>query len=80
MDSRTPDEHGNRCSCQLLAEAVGCDPKTIRFNYCQAVLWKHWDVECNHGGRDRPAKPDSSGKWHDLGPIDPIKAILIKNE
>lgn len=80
MDSRTPDEHGNRCSCRLLAEAIGCDPKAIRFNYCQAVLRTHWDVECNHGDRDRPAKPDSIGKWHDVGPIDPIKAILIKND
>lgn len=80
MDNRKHDEHGSRCSCRLLAEAIGCNPKTIRFTYCQAVLWKHWAVECNHNCYDEPAESGRSSKWHYVGPIDPIKAILIKNE
>lgn len=80
MASQAPDEHGNRCSCCLLAEAFGCNPRAIRLAYCQAVLQKHWAVECNHGSHDEPVKSDSSSKWHAIGPIDPVKAILICNE
>lgn len=72
--------HGNLCTCKLLAEAVGCDPKTIKFEYCQSVLMKHWVIECNHGCPHGVPKAKSSEKWHEVGPIDPIKAILIKNE
>lgn len=72
-------DHGNRCSCRLLAELVGCDPKTIRFTYCQAVLMKHWVIECNHLCHDDvPAELGRSSKWRDIGPIDPVKTILIK--
>lgn len=74
------DEHGSRCSCRLLADAVGCSAKAIRFTYCQAVLMKHWAIECNHNCHDEPAAPVRSVPWHDVGPIDPIKAILIRNE
>lgn len=45
-----------------------------------AVLMKHWAIECNHGCHDEIVESVPSGKWHDIGPIDPIKAILIKNE
>jgi hypothetical protein len=75
-----PVDHGNRCSCRLLADAVGCNPKAIRFAYCQAVLMKHWVIECNHGCHEVIAEPRRSSKWHDLGSIDPVKAILIGNE
>lgn len=74
------DEHGNRCSCRLLAEAVGIEPGTITFHYCQTVLMKRWVIECNHGCRQGLATAGGSGKWHDLGPMDPVKAILIMNE
>lgn len=80
MNGKNHDEHGNRCSCRLLAEAVGCNPKTIRFTYCQAVLMKHWDIECNHGCRDVPMESRRSFNLHGVGPIDPIKAVLIKNK
>ena len=80
MNGRNPDEHGNRCSCRLLAGLVGCNPKVIRFTYCQAVLMKHWVMECNHGCHDEIVELLRSDKWHDVGPIDPIKAILISNE
>jgi len=80
MNSQKQNEHGNRCSCRLLADAIGCNPKTIRFTYCQAVLMKHWDIECNHGCHDEIMALSRSSKWREIGPIDPIKAILIKNE
>jgi hypothetical protein len=80
MNRQKKDEHGNRCSCRLLAEAVGCNPKTIRFTFCQAVLMKHWVVECNHGCPDAPGESQRSVSLHGVGPINPIKAILIKNK
>lgn len=73
-------DHGNRCSCRLLAEAVGCNPKAVRYAYCRAVLMRRWIVECNHGCWDEAAGTRPDDKWHDLGPIDPVKAILIMNE
>lgn len=73
-------DHGNRCSCRLLAEAVGCSPKTVRYAYCHAVLMKRWIVECNHGCCDEAVITERDDKWHDLGPMDPVKAILIMNE
>lgn len=41
---------------------------------------KHWIIECNHGCQHGVPEPAHSEKWHEVGPIDPIKAILIKNE
>lgn len=41
---------------------------------------KHWIIECNHGCHDEIVASGRGGKWHAIGPIDPIKAILIKNE
>ncbi len=79
MNDRKPAEHGNRCSCRLLADLVGCKPETIRFSYCQVVLMKHWIIECNHGCHDEIVQAARSDKWHDMGPIDPVAAILIRN-
>lgn len=80
MIGRKHDEHGNRCSCRVLADLVGCNPGTIRFSYCLDVLGKHWLMECNHACHDEFVEPVRSEKWRDIGPIDPIKAILIRNE
>lgn len=41
---------------------------------------KHWTVECNHGCCAEPLARDRGDKWHDVGPIDPVKAILIVND
>ncbi len=79
MNGQKPDEHGNRCSCRLLASLVGCKPNAISFTYCQAVLMKHWVMECTHGCHAEIVESVRSDKWHGLGPIDPIKAILIGN-
>ena len=82
MTMKTParDEHGSRCSCRILAEVVGCKPEAIAFSFCQAVLMKRWVVECNHGCMDKAPASKLSSKWHETGPIDPVKAILIMNE
>jgi hypothetical protein len=73
-------QHGNRCTCKLLAEAMGFNAKTIRFEYCREVLMKHWRLECNHGCQHEEPEVKNSERWRGLGPIDPIKAILMKNE
>jgi hypothetical protein len=80
MDIRKPAEHGDRCACRALALAVGYDPKLLSYNYCLTVLQRRWVVECNHGCLAEPAVADSDLKWHDVGQIDPVKAILIMNE
>lgn len=41
---------------------------------------KRWVVECNHGCMDKAPVSKLSSKWHETGPIDPVKAILIMNE
>lgn len=80
MALHKPPEHGNRCTCRMLAAAVGCNPKTLTYNYCRTVLQKRWFVECNHGCYNDQEAASPRDAWHDLGPIDPIKAILIINE
>ncbi len=79
QDIRKPAEHGNRCMCRTLALAIGCDPPMLNYNYSRTVLQKHWIVECNHGCQAEPAVANSDLKWHDVGQIDPVKAILIIN-
>ena len=41
---------------------------------------KHWVVECNHGCPDAPGESQRSVSLYGVGPINPIKAILIKNK
>ena len=79
MNRLKHDEHGNRCFCRVLAGLIGCNPKAVRCTYCQAVLMKHWVMECNHSCHDEIVESVRSDKWHDVGPVDPIKAILIGN-
>jgi hypothetical protein len=43
-------------------------------------VMKRWVVECNHGCMDKAPASKLSSKWHETGPIDPVKAILIMNE
>ena len=80
-DRSQPDEHGTQCSCTLLAQAVGLDPRKISYSYCQSVLHKHWRMTCRHGQRGNAAVTAKlSEHWHDHGPVDPVKAILISND
>lgn len=57
----------------------GCKPDLVRFAFCRAVLMRHWTLECNHGCLQAEASGSGAEKWHDVGPLDPVKAILIKN-
>lgn len=76
-----PIDHGEQCSCKLLALATGMDPRALTFEYCQRVLHKHWGMTCRHGQRSTPpAVAGAGGRWRDAGPIDPVKAILISND
>lgn len=79
MDIPKQAEHGDRCVCRTLALAVGSNPKQLRYNYCLQVLQRRWVVECNHGCLAGSPVTDSEMKWHDVGQIDPVKAILIMN-
>lgn len=77
---RISDVHGDRCTCRLLAAAVGCDIKTIPFSYCRSVLMKRWAMTCNHGCRGGSVEARAGRHMAGGGPIDTVKAILIKNE
>lgn len=80
MEVRKSAEHGDRCVCRTLAMAVGCDPKQLSYNYCLSVLQRRWVVECNHGCLAELPVTYSELKWHGVGQIDPVRAILIMNE
>ena len=73
--------HGELCSCKVLAQAFGIDSNLLSFDYCQRVLNKHWRMTCCHG---QPAgalvAAGLNERWHDVGSIDPVKAILISND
>lgn len=80
MTPPKPAGHGDRCTCRLLAAAVGGNPKALRFNYCRSILQRRWRLECNHGCTPVEPPLSTTDKWHGLGPIDPVKAVLIINE
>jgi hypothetical protein len=61
----------------LLAAAFGVPPETINFSFCHSVLQVRWVLECRHGCT---APAVHKEKWHGIGPIDPLSAILIKNK
>lgn len=74
-------EHGEQCSCTLLALATGLDPSKLSFEYCHRVLHKRWRMTCRHGQRNATPVPTGlSEHWHDVGLVDPVKAILISND
>lgn len=74
-------EHGVQCSCVLLALATGLDPRKLTFEYCHQVLHKRWRMTCRHGEhKATPVPTGLSEHWHDVGSVDPVKAILISND
>ncbi len=78
---RTLTEHGGQCSCKLLAEATGLDPRKLSFEYCHRVLHKRWRMTCRHGVRESaPASTGLSERWRKVGKVDGVKAILISND
>ncbi len=73
--------HGGHCDCELLAQAFGIDPRAISFDYCTRVLQRNWHMDCRHGCAEAmPAASGSGERWHDIGPVDAVKAILISND
>ena len=74
-------EHGTQCSCQLLAQAVGVDPRSISFGYCSRVLQKRWQITCTHGDLGSVPVAISVGeRWRHGERVDPIRAILMSND
>ncbi len=52
----------------------------MRFGFCVHVLQKHWRLTCQHGEPGATTEDPRTGeRWHDLGDIDPVKAILLRN-
>jgi hypothetical protein len=41
---------------------------------------RRWVVECNHGCQEVPPAEKKSEHWHDVGPIDAVKAIIIHSD
>jgi hypothetical protein len=73
-------QHGARCSCRLLAEALRVDPKELSYEYCCSVVQRHWRMTCRHGETmPSAAAPNPLEKWKDLGEITPLNAVLVQN-
>ena len=70
-------EHGDLCSCRILAQAVGAPPSAVDFAYCHQVLQRHWRLRCNHGGRE-PAPP-ATPQLPPLDLHDPVQAAILAN-
>lgn len=71
--------HGGVCECERLAGAIGCDPEVVSFEFCQRVLQHHWKLKCLHGSPEEAPRVPVVERWKDLGPPDPLKAILVSN-
>lgn len=74
-------EHGAECDCNVLAQTLGLEGRAISYEYCRRVLQKRWRMTCHHGvPRAQEGRAACGDRWRELGPIDPVKAILISNE
>ena len=74
-------EHGTQCSCQLLAQAIGVDPRVISFVYCNRVLQKRWQMTCTQGEPvSAPVASRLGQRWSHVEGIDPVRAILMSND
>ena len=71
-------DHGEHCDCVILAAAVGARPESISCHYCRDVLQKHWRIACRHGEHAPSGIPKVSERWRNVGEIDSLKAILVK--
>jgi hypothetical protein len=75
-----PAGHGPRCDCLLLSAATQGCADAVTFSYCRHVLQKRYSMTCMHGDMEpRQATAKMPEKWHDLGEIDAVKAILLTN-
>ncbi len=72
--------HGPRCDCLLLCAATQGGVDAVTFSYCRHVLQKRYSMTCMHGDMaPRQGTAKVPEKWHDLGEIDAVKAILLTN-
>lgn len=71
--------HGSNCTCRLLAQACGSDPASVTFAFCRSVLQRRWVMECDHGSLSVEAPKRSSDHWQEVGEMDPVKALLVRN-
>lgn len=72
--------HGPRCDCLLLSAATQGCADAVTFSYCRHVLQKRYAMTCMHGDMaPRQGTVKVPEKWHDLGEIDAVKAILLTN-
>jgi len=77
---RLEERHGPGCECLKLLALVGGDRRSMRYGFCVHVLQKHWQLTCQHGELEStPTAVRAVDRWHDLGTIDAVKAILLKN-
>ena len=73
-------EHEARCSCKMLVQAVGLDPRSLSFDYRYRLLQKRWRMTCTHGEPASAIAATGGGeRWRYLGQIDPVRAILMSN-
>ena len=76
-----PVEHGAQCSCKLLAQAMGLDPRKLSFDYCCRVLQKRWRMTCTHGEPASAVASTGLGeRWRHVRRISPVLAILMSND
>ena len=72
--------HGPQCDCLLLSAATQSCADAVTFSYCRHVLQKRYSMTCMHGHiAPRQGAVKAPEKWHDLGAIDAVKAILLTN-
>ena len=70
-------EHGEHCSCRLLAAATGTEASSIDYTYCRRVLQQRWRVVCDHIPSSTRRKVTREPPPHDSR--DPVHALLITN-
>lgn len=79
MFPRPRQIHGEKCVCRILAAAVGCPEEAVNYHYCARILRKRWIVECDHRCAGVSVTAIDVARWHELGPLDPVKRIILGN-
>lgn len=70
-------EHGEHCTCRLLAVAAGAPPSAVDYRYCRDVLQQRWRMTCDHIPPARAPVATVMLPPHD--PHDPVQLILVAN-
>ena len=73
-------EHGARCDCLLLADALHVPGGAVTFSFCRHVLQKRYAMSCTHGEAGPvPQVVKACDLWRESGELDAVKAILLTN-